>query len=322
MRGNDTPYNLICGHAALIFCFIIIGVISGCATSGSIQNPDLKPASLPNYIEGTTFVYSDRSWETVQEVTPDSVTWVNHRGRISIGTHDFTHRPSKWKSRTQRGQREFTPVKSALNQLNETLWPLRKGNAVRFNESSFRVHKDGTQKSYRSEWTCKVGGTERVSVLAGQFDTWKIACTRWSIPSRSERISRARETKTWYYAPQVGHFVLRKNVYHTRKPPRKLELLAVIPPHNRLPSKARQRLDQSLAEALEHKKSGQFLQWSLPDAGISAIVTPTSSFENFNNSFCRRYEQKVTVHKQTKTYYGMACRDSNGTWEIPRRRSR
>ncbi len=318
MKANHTSYQQIHGRTALVSCVIMFSFFTGCAITGTIIQPDLQSASLPNYIEGTTFVYSDRTWETVQEVTPDSVVWVNHRGRVSIGTADFIYRPSSWQTRTRKGQREFKPVKSFFSQLDETLWPLRTGNAVRFNESSSWMRQDGTGRSYRAEWSCKVQGTERVSVLAGQFDTWKIACTRYSVPSNPEKIARARETKTWYYAPKVGHFVLKKSVYYTRRTPRRLELLAVIPPREKMPGAAQQRLDQSLAKALEYKKSGQSVQWALPHTGISGAVTPTNTFKLSANTFCRQYEQQVTAQRQTKTYYGMACRDSKGRWQIPR----
>jgi len=85
------------------------------------------------------------------------------------------------------------------------------------------------QKSYRVNWTCEVIGTERVAVMAGQFDTWKIACKRYN-NSKNHSRARVKETRTWNYAPEIEHFVLTERQNPGRKAARRLELLAVLPP--------------------------------------------------------------------------------------------
>lgn len=56
---------------------------------------------------------------------------------------------------------------------------------------------------------CFVERAETVTVPAGSFDTFRIACRRYN--SRSTRLV---ETLTLHYAPEVGHSVRRETEHH------------------------------------------------------------------------------------------------------------
>jgi len=64
-------------------------------------------------------------------------------------------------------------------------------------------------------------------------------------------------------------------------------------------------------------KSSQSTSWVNTKTGIMYTFTPLHSVRHEGYSYCRKY--KVTAsypsHK-VKRYYGVACRQSNGTWAV------
>jgi hypothetical protein len=159
---------------------------------------------------------------------------------------------------------------------------------------------------------------ETVSVLAGEFDTWKIICKRYA-GKRFSAKSRLREIKTWHYAPEIGHYVLATRQYYTGKPPKRLELLAVLPPMSELSASEKRILQSKFQKALEFKKSGESLKWSLPQSTLSGEIMPTGTFRLDTGKFARRYVQIYNRPQGRQTYYGMAVRDAKGNWVILRR---
>ena len=88
------------------------------------------------------------------------------------------------------------------------IWPLRRGrkstieyrNVVRGRDNDYR-------RVYRQSWRCRVSGTETVTVIGGSFDTYRVDCQRRDGENR--RLGR----RTWYYAPEIGHYVKRVDSY-------------------------------------------------------------------------------------------------------------
>ena len=290
---------------------------TSCASGPRNLEPGLGPAPLPSYRKGTTFVYSDGSWETVMEATAQEVTWRNHRRDISIGSADFTHRRRQWENNARRGTREFGPRDDLIIQSTASLWPLRVGNAADYSETGrWGDKEDGSETSYRAGWSCAVDGVERVAVMAGEFDTWKIVCKRYHIFRNK---SNLREVKTWYYAPAVGHYVLTTSSYSYQKKPRRLELIAVLPSLDNLPANARREIIHSFQKALEFTKSGESVRWSGSATGVSVETIPAGTYRTPDGSFSRRYVQKLILPDGQRTYYGMAIRNAEGVWSVPRR---
>ena len=301
---------------SIIFMILLSAIFIGPhAQSASLPGRNSQP--LPVYHPGTTYVYSDGTWETVIGAEPNVVSWKDHRGNTSTGTPDFTRRPLQYQTKTRQGTRVFGPRENIIVKGRESIWPLEVGKKANYTERGTWLDKrDGSEHAYSAHWSCEVAGTERMVVTAGELDTWKIVCSRYA-SSRNAR-SQPREIKTWYYAPQIAHFVQMKSRYLYNKPSHQLELLAVLPPKGSLPTQARRKMDNSFQKAMEHQISGRSVVWSIANPATSGGITPYGTFKLEDGSFCRRYVQELNLSGDQQTYYGLACRDSQGRWDIPR----
>jgi hypothetical protein len=302
----------------IVFILTFFFLIPYGYTTTQLAGSKVHPVPLPVYEKGSTFIYSNGTWETVTASSPELVTWRNHRGYVSSGSPDFTRRRADWQTKTRQGTRQFGPRKDIWIKKKTSLWPLQVGNVASYAETSSLRLKDESEKTSRYNWACEVAGTERVSVMAGEFDTWKIVCKRYSGKKVSSK-SSVIEIKTWYYAPEIGHYVLTTRQSFSGKPARRLELLALLPPLDGLSASARGRMQTSFQKAMEYKRSGESLPWAIPNTGISGEITPTNTFKLEDGRFCRRYVQKLMLPESQRTYYGMAVRNSKGVWVIPRR---
>lgn len=80
------------------------------------------------------------------------------------------------------------------------------------------------------------------------------------------------------------------------------------------------RADQAYAQdALydAHDASiGETISWNNPDSGHSGTYTPVRDGYAASGSYCREYQQTITVGGKYETAYGTACRQPDGTWKI------
>ena len=303
----------------LLFLILFLSTASDCTSIPDTPVSDPGTAPLPAYQKGMSFVYSDGSWETVTAIMAGSVTWKDHQGKISKGSPDFCYRRAEWQAKSYKGFRKFSKRSDLMIQGKDTIWPLRLGNVLSYSELTTRVDQEGTRTSSQTQWTCQVAGIEKIAVMAGEFDTWKINCNRYAVSGKGDIKSRLREEKSWYYAPQIGHWVLTTSIYHYDKKPRRLELIAVLPSSEGLSGAAQFEMRKSFQKALEEEKRGRALSWSIPDGGISGEIMPTQTYQSSTGIYCRRYVQKLNSATEQRVYYGMACRNSLGRWEVPRR---
>ncbi len=75
-------------------------------------------------------------------------------------------------------------------------------------------------------------------------------------------------------------------------------------------------MERSTQSTLERQPTGTTSAWSNPDSGNSGTVTPTRTYQTANGSFCREYQQTVTIGGETQDAYGRACRQADGSWRI------
>ena len=301
-----------------IMVMLFLG-ITGCASSRPVPSEAAKPIPLPVYQEGTTFVYTNDRWETVEKAGPEGVTWRNHRGHQSTGSADFTYRHTAWETRTRSGRRSFRARSDWLgNPVATTLWPLAPGKTARYIESGHWQDEKGKVHAYESQWRLEVTGQSRINVMAGEFDVWEIVARRFSGGGAYKK-SSLREIRTWYYAPVVGHYVRMERHFLGRRPNRSIELVAVTPPAKGMTAAAKIKVQTILQQALEEKRSGTAQRWQLAEHALSGMVTPVATFRLKNGTYCRQYIQKLNRAGEETHFYGLACRTATGDWKIPRR---
>lgn len=325
MKDSAVENNSSSTSAAVLILAIAL-LLSSCASPNKqlavysdANKLGLAPAPLPQYKAGTKFVYSNGTWESVARVGPEGVTWVNHRGNESRGSADFTYKRVQWQTRDRQGRREFSQTEFWLGQPTTTLWPLKPGNRTRYNEEGTWSASGGTARSYDSYWSCEVIGTERVSVVAGDFDTWKITCKRYS--NRFRSTSKTREYRTWYYAPAVNHWVLEIRDYNGYRENRRKELAAVLPDlatYTAVPENITS-LKRQFQNTLESAKRGATEVWEHPGEQLLVSMTPRKSFRLGNGDICRQYYQTFDQSGYRYEYPGIACRNDEGRWLVPRR---
>jgi surface antigen len=72
---------------------------------------------------------------------------------------------------------------------------------------------------------------------------------------------------------------------------------------------------ESAHRALETAPSGHSVAWTNPDSGHSGTVTPVRTYQS-GGTYCREYQQTVTIDGKQERSYGTACRQPDGTWRI------
>lgn len=78
----------------------------------------------------------------------------------------------------------------------------------------------------------------------------------------------------------------------------------------------RRAMQVSRQYALESSPTGRTSRWSNPDTGNTGSYTPRAAVQKEDGSYCREYQQTITVAGKTEKAYGKACRQPDGSWKI------
>jgi surface antigen len=84
---------------------------------------------------------------------------------------------------------------------------------------------------------------------------------------------------------------------------------------NLLDERDKRMANEAAQRALETTPSGKPVAWKNPDSGHSGTVTPVRTFES-NGSYCREFQQTVTIGGRPENSFGTACRQPDGSWRI------
>src|SRR5215831_9109520 len=84
---------------------------------------------------------------------------------------------------------------------------------------------------------------------------------------------------------------------------------------NLLDQRDQRMANEAAQRAFETAPSGRAVAWSNPDSGHSGAVTPVRTFES-NGSYCREFQQTVTIGGRPENSFGTACRQPDGSWRI------
>lgn len=85
---------------------------------------------------------------------------------------------------------------------------------------------------------------------------------------------------------------------------------------NMLDSRDKEMQAKAASQALEKAPSGQPVVWQNPDNGHAGTVTPTRTYQTAQGTYCREYQQTVTIDGKKENSYGTACRQPDGSWKI------
>ena len=61
---------------------------------------------------------------------------------------------------------------------------------------------------------------------------------------------------------------------------------------------------------------GQTIRWNSPESGHSGSITPVREGRTQASSYCREFQQTITVGGRQQQATGQACRQADGTWQI------
>ena len=75
-------------------------------------------------------------------------------------------------------------------------------------------------------------------------------------------------------------------------------------------------LERTTHDSLESAPTGTTSTWNNPDSGNRGTVTPTQTYQQADGTYCREYQQTVTIGGETQEAYGTACRQPDGSWQI------
>ncbi len=74
--------------------------------------------------------------------------------------------------------------------------------------------------------------------------------------------------------------------------------------------------NKSSQSTLETAKVGETSTWSNPDTGNRGTITPTKTYRSDGGSYCREYQQTISVGGKTEKAFGTACRQPDGSWQV------
>jgi hypothetical protein len=313
MQDSNTPATTLNRGRLALVALATAALIGGCSglDTRTTAGPALERASLPTYVRSERYYYSNGRKERVRRVDGERIEWKDDRDIRLTRSRGLIYPDLERKAKSSHTERRIDDIELAA------IWPLAGSRSTDFVSDKTRTDKrTGRVKTKRRYWICRVDGTERVEVRMGTFDTWRVTCER--IHRKKAQKNRLR---TWYYAPEVGHFVLKSySRKYDPKPYRRIELTGIRPPTKELgvDSKARKREYASFQKALEKTATGETVTWKDRKSGVVVRTTPTATLQTGDGHYCRTYRQEVSPNPGNRVYPGIACRSDDGRWRIPR----
>lgn len=69
------------------------------------------------------------------------------------------------------------------------------------------------------------------------------------------------------------------------------------------------------ASVLEYGEDRRPVRWVNPNNGTAYQVTPTTTYQDEDQRYCREYTTEATVAGRRQQIYGTACRQPDGSWQ-------
>lgn len=84
---------------------------------------------------------------------------------------------------------------------------------------------------------------------------------------------------------------------------------------NMLDQRDKRLAAETQQRALESAPTGKPVAWTNPDTGHSGTVTPVRTYQS-GGSYCREFQNNVTIGGKDEKAYGTACRQPDGSWKV------
>ncbi len=254
-------------------------------------------AELPVYREGDTYTYSSGRSEIITDTIEEQVIWENDLDATLERYRNFVLPTAR--TRTSRGE-----VRRSFDVQPDVLWPLIPGARRQFaSEVRVQIAGQNGERLFRRDWVCTVDGAERIAVRFGEFESVRVSCDRYSR-------GKWRERRTWYYVPEVGHYVRRVDT-HVQRETRDIELVSIEQAFNGTTKRALYELEQT---TLERMPSGKTANWRSSDGTIAVSMTVLNTVKTEAGQFCRTFRQEIVDNGRSRLVPGLACRAWNGRW--------
>ena len=254
-------------------------------------------------------MYDNGATEVVREMNGEQIKWkgVSRSGReyVRFGQVNPVIPFVDWESSTKRSIGEVVSN-------NHDLWPLKVGNKAEIHTKQRITKLDGTYPiELKRTWKCSVNETATVTVEAGKFDTFVIACRRSSLGRYGPVL---RTERRYYYAPSVGHYVLYEDD-HVRRPLRRKSLVRYGFNSRYLSREDRLTLNKALQGALNQLDDGDHAIWMSASENIQVTLKPVRSFVVADEK-CREYGSVYDINGYMRRNVREMCKDGqSGLWK-------
>jgi len=267
-----------------------------------------RPANTPgpSYEVNDTYVYSDGRIETVIRVGPERTLWKSAEGNVYTAYRNFILPPISWKSGAARGENQVQPVAGRK-------WPPATTQEIAFTVGS-KAGGDSVDaaRSWSGNWRCASGGVSPVISMVGQFDAVVIECQRTNPEPGTWK------KRTWYYVPEVGHYVRRIDQIHGTGQKTTVDLVAIRPGGKGWPPAARGGLNWAIQGALDAADYDNIVEWRSSAVGAMFGIRLTGNVDVTGKADCRRYNIERTGPDQMRMFPAIACKTPGaGRWLTP-----
>ncbi len=291
--------------------FMLPLFLAGCA----VTTPEYPAGRLsekpgmPGYQIGDTFIFSDGTVEKVVALHGDRIDWESRGGSFRYSTYpNFILPKRSWETERRKVVVEYSGDTGLL-------WPLQEGQSGYVPTIVTVMNKPHLgAKNYLQSWYCHTGGIYKITVAAGTFDAQKIECQRFTL------MQRWMQTRTWYYAPSIGHYVLQQDEYAPTSSRTHIErertLVALIPADTHLETENGITAEGHFQQVMETLHSGESSEWKDQSDHYSRVIEVQRSFRTSDQRYCREYQMRRRDDGQIRQYRGTACRGEDGAWRV------